>query len=465
MRVEFSMKTKKLLAQRAGYLCSHYDCLRPTIAPAKNQKGEDGAVGTGVAAHIYAASEGGPRPPVGMTEAQIRALSNGTWMCKQCSTQIDDFRWSYPPELVLKMKRVREFAQFLASTQNDAAYLVGWMGVKRLDLIVRAHLPDLDPEKIRLSILQVGKKYVGDNLITDGALLRTPSIEFQKSLLPEMIRVAEAELWRAPSMPTIGIEQRWAIEIAREFNKDFYDAENYETLHWNNGQVCLRARCPKTGQLSDAAYHARADIRCKHNPFLRDGYEIFLHVASHCGAEWKFGLITRLGEEFISSKLTLERFTLPAITDALNQSRREFEGYAGWIDALSEGFTPVGQIGLRPTDYPKDDNLHSGIFDIEMKSNPNRLKAAVEFCARVKLAYEMADKLDLFVVLNATLFDPIFSVDSLREAFMSLMDTDEGRDFSTKPVLMSPDGNWGLKFLRRKGGGIEIYKQRQPILP
>ncbi|RZI19395.1 MULTISPECIES: hypothetical protein [Pseudomonas] len=459
MRVEFNMKTKKLLAQRAGYLCSHYDCLRPTIAPAKNQKGEDGAVGTGVAAHIYAASELGPRPPVGMTEAQIKALSNGTWMCKQCSTQIDDFRWNYPPERVLEMKRVREFAQVTSATQSDAAYLVGWMGVKRLDLIIRAHLPDLDPEKIRLAILKMGKKFVGDNLVTDGALLLAPSSEFTKSALLEMIKEAEHEIWRGPSIPNIGIEHRWAIEIAREFNKDFYDAGNYDAFNWSDGQVCLRARCPKTGQLSDAIYHAQADIRCKHNPFLREGDEIFLHVASRCGAEWKFGLITKPGDAHVSSQLTLERFTLPTITDGLNQSRQEFEGYAGWIDALVVGFTPVGQIGLRPTDYPRENNLHSGIFHIEMRAQPHRLQAAAELCARVRFAYDLADKFDTSVALNTHLFESGLTLDSLREATKHLMVENPGRDFISDPLFAFPDGVWGL-YLRKTRAGLAVVKQR-----
>lgn len=67
-RVEFSPATKRTLASRAGNICSHYDCLRNTVAPGQRKNTKDDFIGTGVAAHIYAASENGPRPPVGMTE-------------------------------------------------------------------------------------------------------------------------------------------------------------------------------------------------------------------------------------------------------------------------------------------------------------------------------------------------------------------------------------------------------------
>lgn len=460
MRVEFSIKTKRLLAQRAGLLCSHYDCLRPTVAPAKNRKGEEGAVGTGVAAHIYAASETGPRPPDGMTEAQIKDQANGTWMCSLCSNQIDDFRWNYPPEKVLEMKRVREFAQFLSVTQSDASYLIGWMGVKRFDRVVRDHLPELDAEKIRLSIMELGKKFIGENLVTAKEALMAPPGYFTKRALPEMVKEAERELGRVQPIPKIVVGQRWVMEIAREFNKEFYEAENYGAERIDNGQVCLRARCPKTGQLSEAAYHARADISCKHDPFLRSGEEISFHAVSRSGAEWHFILSTEIGNTYLSSRMTLEHFPLPAITDGFNQSRREFESYAGWIDALTKGFIPVGQIGLRPTDYPRDDNLHPGVFDITQDVHPSGLAAAAEFCARVKLAYEYADKLNLSVALNRHLFDARLSVDSLREAMEGLMIECKGKaEFDTGPIVIFHCGKWGF-VLSKKRGGIAITPKR-----
>lgn len=465
MRVEFSITTKRLLAHRAGLLCSHYDCLRPTVTPAKNQKGEEGAVGTGVAAHIYAASEKGPRPPDGMSEDQIRDQSNGTWMCRLCSNQIDDFRWNYPPEKVLEMKRVREFAQFLTVTQSDASYLIGWMGVKRFDRIVRDHLPELDAEEIRLSIIDHGKKFVGENLVMNSEALMAPPDHFIKRALPKMVREGERELGRVQPAPRLVIEQQWVKDIAREFNKEFYDVENFTAEQINNGQICLRARCPVTGQLSEAAYHARADISCKHDPFGQGGKEIKFQVVSRSGAEWRYFLSTEIGNTYLSSRMTLENFPLPAITDGLNQSRREFEGYAGWIDALRNGFHPVGQIGLRPTDFPSGDSLHPGIFEITQDVHPSGLAAAAEFCARVRLAYEFADKLNLSVALNRHLFDARLNVDSIREAMEELsIGYKWMSEFESGPIVTFNDGKWGF-VLSKKIGGISITPKRLVVDP
>ena len=58
MRDNFSEATKKLLADRAGRKCSNPYCRRTTIGP---QLGDKGTVNIGEAAHIYAASPGGPQ--------------------------------------------------------------------------------------------------------------------------------------------------------------------------------------------------------------------------------------------------------------------------------------------------------------------------------------------------------------------------------------------------------------------
>ena len=58
MRDNFSKNVKENLAKRVGYLCSNPECSCLTIGP---KKGKNGAVNIGVACHITAASEEGPR--------------------------------------------------------------------------------------------------------------------------------------------------------------------------------------------------------------------------------------------------------------------------------------------------------------------------------------------------------------------------------------------------------------------
>jgi hypothetical protein len=85
-RDDFKSAVKTQLAQRVGYLCSHPQCQRPTIGP---KKGEGGANNFGVAAHIKAASIGGPRYDVDQTPSERASLDNGIWLCADHAHLID----------------------------------------------------------------------------------------------------------------------------------------------------------------------------------------------------------------------------------------------------------------------------------------------------------------------------------------------------------------------------------------
>ncbi len=57
-RHEFSQKNKELIAKRAGNICSFPDCRQITTGPSDDRL--SGVSQIGVAAHITAASVGGP---------------------------------------------------------------------------------------------------------------------------------------------------------------------------------------------------------------------------------------------------------------------------------------------------------------------------------------------------------------------------------------------------------------------
>jgi energy-coupling factor transporter ATP-binding protein EcfA2 len=76
-RAEFSAATRKILAERAGYQCSVLNCGRSTVGPGQGQA----VVNIGMAAHIYAASPGGPRGTGGLSAAERREPENGIWCC------------------------------------------------------------------------------------------------------------------------------------------------------------------------------------------------------------------------------------------------------------------------------------------------------------------------------------------------------------------------------------------------
>ena len=86
MRDDFTQSACRLLAQRVGLLCSNPECRAATSGP---QTDPGKAVNVGVAAHITAASSGGPRFDSALSEKERRSAANGIWLCQTCAKLID----------------------------------------------------------------------------------------------------------------------------------------------------------------------------------------------------------------------------------------------------------------------------------------------------------------------------------------------------------------------------------------
>ena len=86
-RDEFSTTTKETLAKRVGYRCANPNCRKLTCGPCED---ENKAINIGVAAHITAASPGGPRYDETLTSEERKSINNGIWLCQSCAKLIDD---------------------------------------------------------------------------------------------------------------------------------------------------------------------------------------------------------------------------------------------------------------------------------------------------------------------------------------------------------------------------------------
>lgn len=104
-RDDFSTPTKELLAKRVGMRCSNPDCRKLTCAA--NSDSEK-YTNIGVAAHICAAAEGGPRYEKGMMSEERKAFENGIWLCQSCSKLIDSDISTYTKELLFTWKNIAE---------------------------------------------------------------------------------------------------------------------------------------------------------------------------------------------------------------------------------------------------------------------------------------------------------------------------------------------------------------------
>ena len=104
-RDEFPQLVKDLLAKRVGTLCSNPQCSTPTYGPETNPAG---IVNKGVAAHITAASEGGPRYNPNMSSADRKSIENGIWLCESCAKVIDSDLKRYTVEVLKRWKSLAE---------------------------------------------------------------------------------------------------------------------------------------------------------------------------------------------------------------------------------------------------------------------------------------------------------------------------------------------------------------------
>lgn len=102
---DFSTLVKKALADRVGHLCSKPDCRALTTGP---QDDPGKAVNLGVAAHITAASPGGPRYDPDLLPEERSSSSNGIWLCQNCAKLVDNDVPRFPVSLLRQWKTEAE---------------------------------------------------------------------------------------------------------------------------------------------------------------------------------------------------------------------------------------------------------------------------------------------------------------------------------------------------------------------
>jgi hypothetical protein len=105
-RDNFSKKTINMLAERVGFFCCNPNCCCHTVGP-NEEPHKSTRIGT--AAHITAASAGGPRYDGALTPAERGGISNGIWLCSNCSDLIDKDELHFSAPLLLQWKAAAEF--------------------------------------------------------------------------------------------------------------------------------------------------------------------------------------------------------------------------------------------------------------------------------------------------------------------------------------------------------------------
>jgi hypothetical protein len=101
-RDDFTQKTKDELAKQVAHICSNPEHPIVTIGP--SEEGTSNSIGE--AAHICAASKGGPRYDASMTREERKSIGNGIWLCANCAKDIDRDVKRFTVELLKQWKGV-----------------------------------------------------------------------------------------------------------------------------------------------------------------------------------------------------------------------------------------------------------------------------------------------------------------------------------------------------------------------
>lgn len=122
MRDDFSRATKDLLAKQAGNRCAHPHCGKPTSGADRDGAG---TINIGVAAHITAASLGGPRYDPALTIEQRKDSSNGIWLCQDHAHAIDADDGGFSADTLRTWKRQAQARSFQALMAGMAGANLG----------------------------------------------------------------------------------------------------------------------------------------------------------------------------------------------------------------------------------------------------------------------------------------------------------------------------------------------------
>lgn len=107
MRDDFTEDIKRAIANRVANRCSNPECRAVTSGP---QLDPAKTLNVGVAAHITAASAGGPRYDPSLNSEHRSHASNGIWLCQTCAKLVDNDPLRYPAHLLREWKSKAEEA-------------------------------------------------------------------------------------------------------------------------------------------------------------------------------------------------------------------------------------------------------------------------------------------------------------------------------------------------------------------
>ena len=110
---DFSRSVIRKLRERVNLICSNPDHRVFTFGP--SSESNEAINNIGKAAHICAASKGGPRYKAEMTSEERKSIDNAIWLCASCADKIDKDEQTYTEE---KLKEWKSKAEETAKSEQ-----------------------------------------------------------------------------------------------------------------------------------------------------------------------------------------------------------------------------------------------------------------------------------------------------------------------------------------------------------
>lgn len=218
MRDDFSQNTRDLLANRVGWKCSNPKCRRITRGAGENK---EKFVNIGVAAHISAATNGGPRFDKDMTSEERKSYNNGIWLCQNCAKLIDSDIEKYSVKLLNDWKAE---AEQIASEEleewnhkDDCTNLTSKEKIAKIYIDIEGNMKELDNETYNQFLIWFANRKQEKIKV---------EICDERILLFES-RISEMENTMKTKKVT-GEEQKWYIINRKCKEKLMYEKENKE---------------------------------------------------------------------------------------------------------------------------------------------------------------------------------------------------------------------------------------------
>lgn len=150
-RDNFPKNVVTALRERVNNICSNPDCRKQTVEPKKLTSDKINL--TGEASHICAASAGGPRYDVTMSEDDRKSINNGIWLCKHCARKIDIEPEAYSVDLLKDWKNKAELK--VLANSNKKFYTENEFEKETQSKVLQSHMSNQEFSSVASQTLNV----------------------------------------------------------------------------------------------------------------------------------------------------------------------------------------------------------------------------------------------------------------------------------------------------------------------